>query len=98
MNSVAPHTEGLEAATLHFHLQGLEPGALLSVEDTAHLLGHGTDWIYRRIYQGLLRTQMIAGRHVITGQDLAAYIDSQVPYGPVSLGCGDDVALEGGRR
>ena len=95
MNLTDPQSEPIKPISLQFHIQGLKPGALLSVEDTAHVLGHSTDWIYRRIYQGLLRTQMISGRHVITGQDLAAYIDSQVPYGPVSLGCGHDVALEG---
>lgn len=98
MNVHDLHTELREPVTLQFHLRGLEPGALLSVEDTAQLLGHSTDWIYRRIYQGLLKTQMIAGRHVITGTDLAAYIDTQVPYGPVFLGCEDKLATEGELR
>ena len=98
MNLTDPQSEPIKPATLQFHIQGLKPGALLSVEDTASLLGHTRDWIYRRIYQGMLKTQMISGRHVITGQDLAAYIDSQVPYGPVVLGCDGDVAQEGEQR
>ena len=93
MNQIERSTGEIKPVSLQFHINGIEPEALLSVDDTARLLGHSKDWIYRRIYQGLLRTQMIAGRHVITGEDLAAYIDTQVPYGPVSLGCGTDTGV-----
>ena len=70
---------------LRFEIKGVKSNALLSVADVAAGLGYRPQWVYRLIYSGRLRSEIVAGRHVITGRDLVAYIDSRVPFGAVTI-------------
>lgn len=73
---------------LRFQITGIGAEQLFSVGETANLLGHNPQWIYRNIHRGQLDSQLIAGRHVIRGEDIVAYLDQRISYGPVYLAGG----------
>lgn len=70
---------------LKFKVTGIAADELFSVSDTASLLGHRAQWIYRRIYSGQIASQIIGGRHVIRGTDIVSYVNAQISYGSVEL-------------
>ena len=70
---------------LEFQIRGIEPETLLSVAEVAASLGYQPQWVYRLIYSGRLRSEIVAGRHVITGRNLVTYIDARIPFGRVTL-------------